>query len=157
LGVVGIDSSGIIKDPTEAVWMAAVREIDKQKHNILFLSAVECEKYRRKIPENYWRERIAAALVFKSLEPLIRHFDIVQIHKDWPGHRADVVKRFLERLFGVRFCGRYPLSNVKIQLIPGEGTDEIQRADGKSWNARHGWRDHVFNCPDLSKLLEELK
>jgi hypothetical protein len=142
LGVIGVDSSGIIKDPPEPVWMAAVRKVQVQKHNILYLSESECAKYRKMIPEEWWRERIG---------------DIIQIHEDWKGkRRRKIVERYLRRMFGIRFLGRHPLNNPKIQFISGEGTLDIQLADRKSWKARHGWKDCVFNCPDLSKLLEDL-
>jgi len=158
LGVVGIDSSGIIKDPPEPVWMAAVRKVEVQKHNILYLSPSECVRYREMISEEWWRERIGAVLVFKSLQPLIKHSDIVQIHEDWKGkRRTKIVDGYLHRLFGLKFLGHYPLSNPKIQFISGDGTLDIQLADGKSWKARHGWRDRVFDCPDLSELLKDLE
>lgn len=157
MGVIGVDSSGIIKDPPEPVWMAAVRKAQVQKHNILYLSESECAKYRKMIPEEWWRERIGAALAFKSLLPLIKHSDIIQIHEDWKGkRRRKIVERYLRRMFGIKFLGRHPLNNPKIQFISGGGTLDIQLADRKSWKARHGWNDCVFNCPDLSNLLKDL-
>jgi hypothetical protein len=158
LGIVGIDSSGRIKRPYEPVWMAAVRIAEKQRHNILFLDVDKCEQYRKTGPEDFWIERIAASLIFKSLRPLIKTYDIVQIHKDWPEYRVEVIRDYLHRLFGKEFYGRFPLSAAKyLQFIPGDGTDEIQLADGKSWKARHKAIDNVFACPDLSKLLQDLE
>jgi hypothetical protein len=158
LGVVGIDSSGILKDPPESVWMAAVRKVVKQKHNILFLSPAECMRYRKIVSDEWWRERIGAALIFKSLHPLIKPHDIVQIHSDFKGKkRRVIVDGYLHRLFGIYYCGQYPLSNIKIQFIAGDATSDIQLAHDKSWRARHGWKDNVFDCPDLCKLLSNIK
>ena len=158
MGVIGVDSSGIIKDPPETVWMAAVRKVEVQKHNILCLSPDECIKYRKMISDEWWRERIGAALIFKALRPLIKHSDIIQIHEDWKGKkRSAIVENYLLILFGKYYYGKSPLSKPKIQFISGDGTEDIRLADNKSWKARHKSIDNVFDCPDLTTLLEDLQ
>lgn len=153
MGIVGVDSSGIVKNPPEPVWMAAIRKVNVQYHNILYLSVPECEKYRKLIGEN-WVEKLSAALIFKSLEPLIKYSDIVQIDRDFLGWRRKYVEKCLHKLFGKRFFGRYPLSDAKIQFI-GEESDDVAEADTKSWNARHK-RVDCRKCPDLTDVLAYL-
>jgi hypothetical protein len=151
--VVGVDSSGIVRNPPEPVWMAAIRKVNVQHHNILFLSVPECQRYRKLIGEN-WVEKLSAATIFKSIEPLIRHSDIVQIDRDFLGWRRKYVEECLRKLFGKRFVGRYPLTDPKIQFI-GKESDDVAEADRKSWNARHK-RVDSHDCPDLTGLLAYL-
>jgi len=110
------------------------------------------------ISDEWWREKIGAALIFKSLRPLIKHSDIIQIHEDFKGKkRSKIVESYLLILFGKYFYGKSPLSKPKIQFISGDGTVDIQLADSKSWKARHRSIDDVFDCPDLTALLQDLK
>lgn len=153
MGIVAIDSSGTFEEPP--IWVVAVRKVSTQKHNALRLDETQCYNYKKKIVEN-WREKVSAAYVFKCIKPLIKHSDIIQIDKDFLGWRGNYVKSYLKRLFGKEFYGKYPLSDPKIQFIPKEYSEDVELAHNKTQSARHKGIK-VFECPDLSKLLQWLE
>ena len=153
MGIVAIDSSGTFEQPP--IWVVAVRKVNIQKHNVLRLNETQCDDYKKRIAEN-WREKVSAACMFKCLEPLIKHSDIIQIDKDFLGWRKDYVERYLKRLFGKKFYGKYPLSNPKIQFIPDEYSDDVTLAHRKTQSARRKGIK-VYECPDLGKLLQWLE
>lgn len=154
MGIVAIDSSGTFEEPP--IWVVAVRKVNVQKHNILRLDESQCSDYKKKIEKN-WREKVSAACMFKCLEPVVRHSDIIQIDKDFLGWREEIMERYLKRLFGIRFYGESPLSNPKIQFIPMKYSDDVKQAHKKTQSARHKLGIKVFECPDLDELLKWLE
>lgn len=153
MAIIAVDSSGIIDD--SPVWMVAVRMVNVQKHNALYLSENECFKYKEEIEIN-WREKLSSVLIFKSMEPLIKHFDMIQIDVDFLGWRKKYVEKCLKRLFGEIFYGKSPLSNPKIQFTKPEYSEDVKLADKKSKMARHR-EIEVHNCPNLQRYIKLLE
>ena len=153
MGVIAVDSSGTFEDPP--IWVVAMKKVNVQKHTGLCISESKCSYFEKNIGKN-WREKIAAAFIFKCVEPLIKSTDIVQIDNDFLGWRQDYVERNVKRLFGKKFYGKSPLSNPKIQFIPAQYSDDVQIVHDKTQWARHkGIR--VDDDPDLTELLKMLE
>lgn len=172
MGIVAIDSSGSFEQPP--IRIVAAKKVEKQNYRALYLDEGDIEKYRKIIQkkmqqnkgkkkkknlkklENY-REKISAALIFESMRTLVKHTDLIQIDKDFEGWREDMVRGFLERLFGKVHYGT-PLSNPKIRFIT-DHCDEgkyIKEAHGKTQDAKHKKLDAIEKCPNLEKLLDFL-
>jgi len=153
VAIVSVDSSGTFEEPP--IWFVAVRKVNVQEHNALRLDEEQCSNYKRIIEKN-WREKVSATSIFKSLRPLVKHFDIIQIDKDFLGWRKDYVERYLKTLFGKEFCGQYPLCEAKIQFIPKKYSPDIRLAHVKTRKARHK-EIKSCDCPDLFELIQWLE
>ena len=153
MGIVAIDSTGTFEEPP--VLIVAVRKINEQKHNVLRLSQQMCNNYEKNIGRN-WREKVSAACIFKSLRPLVKDSDIIQIDKDFLGWRKDYIERNLKRLFGLKFMGKSRLSDPTIQFIPAKYCPPVQEAHDKTQLARHK-NIKVHECPDLNDLIDLLE
>jgi len=157
LGIIGVDSSGIVNDPP--ICMAAVRLKPKQKHRILYMSKNKHEEYKNKMYDgkkqnDEWRLKLSSALIFKSIENLIKQNDIIQIDTDFAGDRKKRVTHYIKKLFGNYYQGT-PLENPEIQFVPPMHSDYVKEADRKSKLARHK-KIHKVNCPDLWDCIELL-
>lgn len=153
MAIVSVDSSGTFEEPP--IWFVAVRKVSVQVDNALRLDEGQCENYKRIIEKN-WREKVSATSIFKSVKPLLKQQDIIQIDKDFLGWRKDYVERYLQTLFGIEFRGQYPLCDAKIQFIPKKYSSDVRLAHVKTQKARHK-EIKSYACPDLSKLLQLLE
>ena len=175
MGVVAVDSSGSFEEPP--IRVVAVRTVEKQKHIALYLNATDIARYRKMIhekthqkmlrkkshkkkmkQENY-REKVSAAFIFRSVQELIKHTDMVQIDKDFEGWRQEMVRSYLRRLFGKAYYGT-PLSSPSIEFITDhceEGKKYVKDAHAKTQDAKRGNLEDMRPCPDLEKLLDYLE
>ena len=153
MGVVAVDSTGTFEEPP--VLVVAVRKVEVQRHNALRLTRAMCTSYEENIGKN-WRERVSAACIFKSIYPLIKKADIIQIERDFLGRREDYLARNLKRLFGIKFAGKHPLSNPTIQFIPAKFCPPVKEAHQKTQYARHK-SIKVLDCPSLDNLINLLE
>ena len=172
MGVVAIDSAGSFEQPP--IKIVAAKKVEKQNYRALYLDKDDIEKYKKVIKrkvqqtkgknkkkklkkqENY-REKISAALIFESMRTLVKHTDLIQIDKDFEGWREDMVRGFLERLFGKVHQGT-TLSNPSIRFITDHCEDGkyIKEAHGKTQDAKHKKLSDIEKCPNLEKLLNFL-
>lgn len=146
-----MDSSGIVTQTP--VYMAAVRKANTQKHNILHLDKSKENEYRKLIRKE-WRWKLSAILIFKSIEPLIKQNDIIQIDTDFQGKNRAKIESYLRKLFGIKYYGK-KLSNPKIQFIPPIHSEDVKLAHKKSRKARRHKID-VVKCPNLRKEIDIL-
>ncbi len=153
MGVIAVDSSGTFEEPP--IWVVAMKKVNVQKHSGLCISERKCDYFRGSIDKN-WREKIAAVFIFKSVEPLIKSVDIVQIDLDFLGQRQEYVERNVKRLFGKKFLGNSSLCNPKIQWIPAKYSPDVHIAHCKTQWARHKALE-VADDPDFTELLEMLE
>lgn len=151
MGIVAVDSSGIVGDPP--INMVAVRLKNKQKHRVIFMNKNLHDEYRKSIGDD-WFCKLGAALIFKSLETLIKTGDIIQIDTDFQGENRKRVEKYLKKMFGKHFYGT-PLDNPKIQFIPPKYSEDVKEADRKSRLARHKKLERIV-CPDLWGCLDYL-
>lgn len=153
MGIVGVDSSGLVGDPP--IHMAAVKKVNIQKHSIIYLSKERHDEYRDRIDTN-WREKLSAVLMFKAIEPIISLYDIIQIDLDFQGWRKTKVEAYLRKLFGKNYYGKHPLNNPIIQFLTKDLSNPVKWADKKSKMSRH---KEIKNskCPNLWKYLSWLK
>ena len=155
MGVVAVDSSGTFEEPP--IWIVAVRKVQVQKHKAFCLSEVDCLRYREGHEKN-WRERVSAALIFTSLDNLVKETDIIQIDKDFLGWRERYIERNLKRLFGLKYSGKSLLSNPIIQFIPAKFCPPVKEAHNKTQWARHKNKNmQVKECPNLADIIELLE
>lgn len=151
MAVIGVDSSGIITQTP--VYMAAVRHVNTQKHNIIHLDKSKEDEYQKMIRKD-WRWKLSAILIFKSVEPLIKQNDIIQIDTDFQGKNRKKIESYLKKLFGKKYLGKM-LSNPKIQFIPSKLSEDVKLADKKSKRARRH-KINVVKCPNLRKEIDIL-
>lgn len=133
--------------------MTAVRHVNTQKHNIIHLNETQEDEYK-KIIRKHWRWKLSAILIFRSIEPLIKQNDIIQIDTDFQGKNRRKVEDYLKKLFGTKYYGK-KLSNPKIQFIPAKHSEDVKLAHKKSRKARKH-KIHVIKCPNLKKEIEIL-
>jgi hypothetical protein len=153
LGIIAVDSSGTFEEPP--IWVVATKTVCVQKHSGLYLDESLCEKLRKTLEKN-WREKVSAAFIFKSVEPLIKRFDVIQVDKDFQGWRSDYIERNVQALFGKKYYGQFPKNGPKIQFVPAKYSADVQHAHDKTQWARHGGLQVAQN-PDLSGILQLLE
>ena len=153
--IVAVDSSGTVNDPP--INMVAVRLKTKknneveQKHCILYMSVRVHDEYKKRMDAN-WRLKLSAALMFKTMETLVKPGDVIFIDKDFTGIRKERVEKYLKKLFGKFYYGT-PLNNPTIRFITREDSIDIKTADIKSKKARHRELPRR-DCPNLWDCID---
>ena len=100
--IIGVDSSGVVKDPP--IYMVAVR-LSKKKGQVERTIRVTSKKheeyiqYIKKIKVSHSFEKISASLIFKTIfckRGIYFAYDSINIDVDFQGKSRDYVKKYLK-------------------------------------------------------------
>jgi len=156
--IIGVDSSGHVKQPP--IYMMAVR-ITKNKgqlDTLLHVSPQQHEEYvglANKMRISHWFEKISAILIFKVVCEVYYAHDSINIDVDFQGKSRRYVKEWLKRLFQAKFLGDSKRNNPSITFVPAAIDDDVRCADLKSKKARHK-RIEVNKKIDNPNIIDEL-
>jgi hypothetical protein len=156
LAIIGVDISGQVgtDPPVYAVGVKYLRR-NEQKHEVVCLSPSKHDEYDS-CTKN-WCEKISAILIYLAALGVYTSHDVVVIDCDFEGKRRLYVERYLKRLFGERFVGKYPLNDPNILWQPAQINDTVKKAHVKSQRARHRLIEPNITDPNLEREIGWLK
>ena len=152
MAIVAIDTSGQILRNSD-VWIVAVRRQNHLTHTGVYINQNYQNQFRN-ITRN-WVDKLYAILFFRTSNTLLKTHDIIQIDKDFQGRRADEIRRYMERLFGVFNQGTDRTKPI-IQFLPPKYSREVREAHKISQSARHG-EITITQNPNITKEMNCLR
>lgn len=156
--IIGVDSSGHVKQPP--IYMMAVR-ISKNKGQLdalLHVSPQQHEEYVRlceKMKISHWFEKISAILISKAVCEVYYAYDSINIDVDFQGKSRRYVKEGLRKLFQAKYPGDSKRNNPDITFVPRNIDEIVRQADWKSKKARRK-RIEVYKKMDDPNIIQEL-
>jgi hypothetical protein len=156
LPIIGVDISGQVGVNPPVYSVAVKLYKQKQVHHIVYLSPNKHDEYASLGTRN-WREKVSAILIYLATVEIYTSLDTIVIDVDFEGRRRKYVTRCLERLFGVRFQGRYPLNSPSIIYAPRKVNEYVKVADKKSKLAHSKRMEPDIRDPNLQQQLDWLE
>jgi hypothetical protein len=155
--IIGVDSSGHVKNPP--IWVIAARRSKKsgQKSHAIYISVEKhCELEKCTKNTKNWFEKVCAILIFKAVTPIFYDGDTIIIDKDFQGSEP-YIEKYLKKLLQDAYSRNPRMANPTVLFIPDYYNKQVKEAHIKVQNLRH----KRFHCscekdPSLEKELSTL-
>jgi hypothetical protein len=154
LVIIGVDSSGHVKNPP--IWMAAARRSKKsgQRYYGIHISVEEHQKLEAFSVD--WDRKVSAILIYRAILPIFYEFDSIFVDSDFQG-QGPQIEKYLKKLLREKYPRKEALANPTVYFIPENKSAEVKDAHIKSQRMRHKTLFIYEKDPCLDTELEILK
>lgn len=144
MAVIGVDSSGKAGQPP--IFMVAVRN---DIHRCIHLTPSAHQNF---IGGPEWKVRLTAALIYKTIESIVREEDILEIDEDFTGKPKERIIKCLSKIM-IKEKG------FKLKMYFGRRLTSkyIQKADVLSKLAKKGQIKITESDPNLEKEFQSIE